>query len=73
MGGVLVEAGPFVVGLVVVPGLDEVGHFECYYLLFLLLVMACTAFLYWFGLDYLPLLVVTVLGGCYMFLQFGLA
>ncbi len=67
MGGVLVEAGPFVVGLVVVPGPDEVGHFECYYLLFLLLAMACTAFLYWFGLDYLLLLVVTVLGGCCRF------
>ncbi len=72
MGGGLVEAGPFVVGLVVVPGPDEVGHSEYYYLLPLLLEMACTTSLYWFGLDYLLLLVVTVLGGCYMFLRFGL-
>ncbi len=67
MGGVLAEAGPFVVGLVVVSDLDLVGHFVYYCLLFLLLVMACTAFLYWFGLDYLLLLVVTVLGGCCRF------
>ena len=67
MGGVLVEAGPFAVELVVVPGPDEVGHSEYYYLLSLLLEMACTASLYWFGLDYLLLLVVTVLGVCCRF------
>ena len=67
-GGVLVEAGPSAVGMAVVPVPGLVGHFVYCCLLFLLLEMACTASLYWFGLDYLLLLVVTVLGGCYMFL-----
>jgi hypothetical protein len=67
MGGVPVEAGSSAVGMAVVAGPDEVGHSEYYYLLFLLLEMACTASLYWFGLDYLLLLVVTVLGGCCRF------
>ena len=61
MDGGLGEAGSFAVGVAVVSDLGLVGHFEYYYLLFLLLEMVCTAFLYWFGLDYLQLLVVTVL------------
>ncbi len=67
MGGVLIEAGPSVVVLAVVPVPDLVGHSEYYYLLFLLLLKVCTASLYLFGLDYLLLLVVTVLGGCCRF------
>ncbi len=61
------EAGSSAVGMAVVAGPDEVGHSEYYCLLFLLLKMVCTAFLYWFGLGYLLLLVVTVLGGCCKF------
>ena len=67
MGGVPVESELFVVGLVVVSVLGLVGHFVYYYLLSLLLEMVCTAFLYWFGLNYWLLLVVTVLGGCCKF------
>ncbi len=67
MGGVPVETELSAVGVAVVSGLGLVGHFECYCLLFLLLEMVCTASLYWFGLDYLLLLVVIVLGGCCRF------
>ncbi len=73
MGGVLVEAGPSVVGLVAALGLDEAGHFVYCCLLSLLLLKVCTASLYWFGLDYSLFLVAAVPGGCYMFLRFGLA
>ncbi len=68
MGGVPVEAGSSAVGMVVVAGPDEAGHSEYYYLLSVLLLKVCIAFLCWFGLGYLLLLVVIVLGGCYMFL-----
>ena len=67
MGGVPVEVESFAVGRAVVPGLGLVGHFVYYCLLSLLLEMVCTAFLYWFGLDYWLPLVVTVLGGCCKF------
>ena len=67
MGEVPAQAGPPAVGMAVVSDLGLVGHFEYYYLLFLLPEMACTAFLHWFWLDYLLLLAVTVLGGCCRF------
>ncbi len=67
MGGGLVEAGSSAVGMAVVPVLDLVGHFVYCCLLFLLLLKVCTAFLCWFWLGYLLLLVVTVLGGCCRF------
>ncbi len=73
MGGVLVEAVPSAVGLVVALGLAEAGHFGCCYSLFLLLLEVCTVFLYRFWLDYSLFLVAAVPGGCYMFLRFGLA
>jgi hypothetical protein len=62
-----VEAGLSAVERAVVSVLGLVGHFVYYCLLFLLLEMVCTASLYWFGLDYLLLLVVTALGGCCRF------
>ncbi len=43
MGGVLVKAGPSVVGMAVVPVLGLVGHFVCCCLLFLLPLRVCTA------------------------------
>ncbi len=43
MGGVLIEAGPSAVGLVVVPVLDLVGHFVYCCLLSLLLLKVYTA------------------------------
>ncbi len=61
------EAGLFAVERAVVFVLGLVGHFVYYCLLFLLLEMVCTVSLYWFWLDYLLLLVVIVLGGCYKF------
>ena len=61
------EAGSSAVDRAVVSVLGLVGHFVCYCLLLLLLEMVCTAFLYWFGLDYWLLQVVTVLGGCCKF------
>ncbi len=67
LGGVPVEAGLFAVERAVVSVLGLVGHFVYYCLLFLLLEMVCTVSLYWFGLDYLLPLVVTVLGGCCRF------
>ncbi len=67
MGGVLVDAVPSVVGLAVAFGLEEVGHFGCCYLLFLLLLKVCIVSLYRFGLAYSLLLVVAVPGGCYRF------
>ena len=67
MGGVPVEAGPSAVGVAVVPVLGLVGHFVYCCLLFLLPLRVCTASLCWFGLGYLLLLVVTVLGGCCRF------
>ena len=66
-GGVLTEAGPSAVGLVVALGLAEAGHSVYCCLLFLLLLKMCTASLCWFGLGYLLLPVVTVLGGCCRF------
>ncbi len=67
MGGVPVEVGSFAVGRAVAPVLGLVGRFVYYCLLSPLLEKVCTAFLYWFGLDYLLLLVVIVLGGCCKF------
>ncbi len=67
MGEVLVQAEPSAVGMVGVPVVGPVGHFVCCCLLFLLPLRVCTAFLCWFGLGYLLLLVVTVLGGCCRF------
>ncbi len=61
------EAGSSAAEMAVVSVLGLVGHFVYYCLLFLLLEMVCTAFLYWFWLDYWLLLVVTVLGGCCKF------
>ena len=60
-------AGSSVVEGAVVSVLDLVDHFVYYCLLFLLLELVCTAFLYWFGLDHWLLLVVTILGGCCKF------
>ncbi len=61
------EAGSSAVEMAVVSVLGLVGHFVYYCLLFLLLEMVCTAFLYWFWLEYWLLLVATVLGGCCKF------